>query len=61
VNRAERRRLEREQGRHRAPTKRGRRSALRGIPTPPAPAFPTLERSGFQIARPRLEVPHGNT
>ncbi len=57
MNRAERRRQLREQGYRRAPGKKGRRPAVR--PRRAVASFDALERAGFVIARPKLEVPGG--
>lgn len=58
MNRAERRRIAREAGYRRAQAKKGRRPSLRQ-PRPAAGVFEALERAGFVIARPKLEVPRG--
>ena len=58
MTRAERRRLAREAGYRRARGKKGRRPHL-GRPTPGAATFEVLERAGFVIARPKLEVVRG--
>lgn len=57
MNRAERRRADREAGRHRSAKKKGRRSNVRAASDKAMPQYEALEASGFAIANQRVWTP----
>jgi hypothetical protein len=57
MSRAERRRIARELGYKRSSGKKGRRSGHRASAAPAEARFAELERHGFVVARPKLQVP----